>query len=214
VTAPPKPSTGTRKWWVDFRTIADRMNSERLRDLVYYVTGGRFKYLGENVLWWVVIPQSKEREALDALKEHAAGSPRAYRKIANETSLAAALTALGFDPYVWDEYMDPADSPVLWQLAESEDPELPEMGGIVVKYLGRQLVVAPPELGSIVLGRGSWSQRSLKHMPETDELVLHALAKFVHLGSVAHSNDGRIRYMYEKDLLVRATLGGPGRSFS
>jgi hypothetical protein len=212
VTSDKAAPTRGRVAGVVFRTIANVMSSERLRDLSYYVTGGRFRYLGEDVRWWIVVPKSEEQAALNALRESAKQLPWATRKVAHSTSLDEALKALGFDPYRWDEYMDPIQSGVLRYLTGTLNPVRPELGSLVIQYLGRAFVVRSPEIGSTVIGRGSWSQRNLRRMPETDEMVLKALAPFVHPGSVAHSHDGKIRYMYEAGRLVSQLAGPPQRS--
>jgi hypothetical protein len=209
---PKRRSTPHRIGRVLFRTIVNLMNSERLRDLAYYVSGGRFKYLGVNVRWWVVIPKSNEQAALNALREQSKQLPWAHKKISHSTSLDAALKAFGFDPYVWREYADPIESGVLRYLTGTLNPMRPEPGAMVIQYLGRPFVVRSPEVGSTVIGRGSWSQRNLRRLPETDEMVLKALAPFVHPGSVAHSYDGKIRYMYEAGRLISQPASPPQRS--
>jgi hypothetical protein len=202
VTTEPTAPQQKRRRRLSFGSIATVMNWEGVKDLVYYVTGGRFAFLPVTARWWVVVPKSKEQNALEALREQSRQFPWAYRRIKRSSSLAEALTALGLEPYIWNERMDPVESTVLRYLSGWTNPRQPEFGAIVIPYLRGDLVVRSPEVGSIVLGRGSWSQRSLKRMPAVDELVLNAMAAYVHPGSVAHSPDGHIRYMYDRGRLV------------
>jgi hypothetical protein len=130
---------------------------------------------------------------LGALHDQSRELPWAHRRIKRAVSLAGELTALGFEPDIWHESMDPVDFVVLRYLSGWTGPSRPELGAITIPYLGGDLIVRSPEVGSIVLGRGSWLHRGQQRMAAIDQLVLNAVAPYVHPGSVAHSSDGHFR---------------------